>query len=100
MLNELNALESKISQVVALCRSLRTENDGLREQLALPRPRTERLAERMAAACAGLNNWPNNCPKPRPENSDPMPNDANFLDITLLGKEYRVACPPDQRAAC
>ncbi|MBL8375273.1 cell division protein ZapA [Accumulibacter sp.] len=28
-----------------------------------------------------------------------MPNDANFLDITLLGKEYRVACPPDQRAA-
>lgn len=28
-----------------------------------------------------------------------MPNDANFLDIVLLGKEYRVACPPDQHAA-
>ncbi|EXI82032.1 MAG: Z ring-associated protein ZapA [Candidatus Accumulibacter appositus] len=28
-----------------------------------------------------------------------MPNEANFLDITLLGKEYRVACPPDERAA-
>ncbi|MEF8697817.1 MAG: cell division protein ZapA [Candidatus Accumulibacter sp. UW26] len=28
-----------------------------------------------------------------------MPNEAHFLDITLLGKEYRVACPPDQRAA-
>ncbi|EXI74676.1 MAG TPA: cell division protein ZapA [Candidatus Accumulibacter phosphatis] len=28
-----------------------------------------------------------------------MPNDANFLDIILLGKEYRVACPPDQHAA-
>jgi len=28
-----------------------------------------------------------------------MPNDASFLDITLLGKEYRVACPPDQRGA-
>jgi len=28
-----------------------------------------------------------------------MPNEANFLDITLLGKEYRVACPPEQRAA-
>lgn len=28
-----------------------------------------------------------------------MPNEASFLDITLLGKEYRVACPPDQRSA-
>lgn len=28
-----------------------------------------------------------------------MTNDANHLDITLLGKEYRVACPPDERAA-
>jgi len=28
-----------------------------------------------------------------------MPNEAHFLDITLLGKEYRVACPPEQRAA-
>jgi cell division protein ZapA len=23
----------------------------------------------------------------------------NFLDITLLGKEYRVACPPEERDA-
>lgn len=28
-----------------------------------------------------------------------MPNEANFLDITLLGKEYRVACPPEEREA-
>ena len=28
-----------------------------------------------------------------------MPNEARFLDITLLGKEYRVACPPQERAA-
>ncbi len=28
-----------------------------------------------------------------------MTKDANFLDIHLLGKEYRVACPPDQRDA-
>lgn len=26
-----------------------------------------------------------------------MPNEANFLDISLLGKEYRVACPPEER---
>ena len=25
------------------------------------------------------------------------PGDVNFLDITLLGKEYRVACPPEDR---
>ena len=28
-----------------------------------------------------------------------MPNEANYLDITLLGKEYRVACPPEERDA-
>ena len=28
-----------------------------------------------------------------------MPNEASFLDITLLGKGYRVACPPEERAA-
>jgi len=28
-----------------------------------------------------------------------MANHANFLDITLLGKEYRVACPPDEKDA-
>lgn len=28
-----------------------------------------------------------------------MPYDANYLDITLLGKEYRVACPPEEHGA-
>ncbi len=28
-----------------------------------------------------------------------MPNEANYLDIVLLGKEYRVACPPEEREA-
>jgi cell division protein ZapA len=28
-----------------------------------------------------------------------MPNEANYLDITLLGKEYRVACPPAEHGA-
>lgn len=28
-----------------------------------------------------------------------MTNDATFLDIVLLGKEYRVACPPAEREA-
>jgi cell division protein ZapA len=53
----------------------------------------------MGSPFPDLNNWPNYCPNSRPENSYLMPNETNFLDITLLGKEYRVACPPDQRAA-
>jgi cell division protein ZapA len=28
-----------------------------------------------------------------------MPNEANYLDILLLGKEYRVACPPAEHDA-
>ncbi len=28
-----------------------------------------------------------------------MPNENHYLDITLLGKEYRVACPPEERDA-
>lgn len=28
-----------------------------------------------------------------------MSNDVTFLDIVLLGKEYRVACPPEEREA-
>ncbi len=28
-----------------------------------------------------------------------MPNETHYLDITLLGKEYRVACPPEERDA-
>jgi cell division protein ZapB len=54
MLNELNALESKVSQVVALCRSLRSENERLREQLAVAEQDRNSLAERMAAATARL----------------------------------------------
>ena len=54
MLNELNALESKIAQVVALCRELRSENNGLRERLASAETDRQRLAERMATACARI----------------------------------------------
>ena len=28
-----------------------------------------------------------------------MPNETNYLDIVLLGKEYRVACPGEERDA-
>ncbi len=54
MLNELNTLESKVSEVVALCRSLRSENERLREQLTVAEQDRNSLAERMAAATARL----------------------------------------------
>ncbi|WP_313951889.1 hypothetical protein [Accumulibacter sp.] len=54
MLNELNALESRVAEVVALCRSLRTDNDLLREQLAVAETEKQRLAERMGTACVRL----------------------------------------------
>jgi cell division protein ZapA len=28
-----------------------------------------------------------------------MPAEPNYLDVTIMGREYRVACTPDERAA-
>jgi cell division protein ZapB len=64
MVNELNALESKITQVVSLCRTLRAENSQLKQRLAkadaeqkalndrmeLARQRLEQLAEQLPEA--------------------------------------------------
>ena len=50
MVNELNALESKIAQVAALCRALRAENAQLKQQLATAENDKINLAERMASA--------------------------------------------------
>ncbi len=50
MVNELNALESKIAQVASLCRSLRAENNQLRQQLAISEDEKKQLEARMDAA--------------------------------------------------
>jgi cell division protein ZapB len=54
MVNELNALESKIAQAVALCRDLRAENIELRQQLAAAEGEKRRVVERMNTACVRL----------------------------------------------
>lgn len=50
MVNELNALESKIVQVASLCRTLRAENTQLRQQLAAAEAERNGLVERMETA--------------------------------------------------
>ena len=50
MVNELNALESKIAEVASLCRTLRAENTQLRQQLATTESDYASLAQRMELA--------------------------------------------------
>ena len=50
MVNELNALESKIAQVATLCRALRVENAQLRQQLATAEVEKKGLTDRMDTA--------------------------------------------------
>lgn len=50
MVNELNALESKIAQVAGLCRSLRNENRELQLRLTALESEKRQLAERMSDA--------------------------------------------------
>jgi uncharacterized protein (TIGR02449 family) len=50
MVNEFNALESKITQVTSLCRALQSDNNLLRQQLASAEAEKNGLAERMEMA--------------------------------------------------
>jgi cell division protein ZapB len=50
MVNELNALESKIAQVAGLCRSLRNENRELQLRLTALEAEKRQLVERMSDA--------------------------------------------------
>ncbi len=50
MVNELNALESKITQVVSLCRTLRAENSQLKQRLAKADAEQKALSDRMELA--------------------------------------------------
>ena len=54
MVNELDALESKIIQVTSLCRTLRAENIQLKQQLASAEGDRMGLVERMEMARSRL----------------------------------------------
>jgi cell division protein ZapB len=50
MVNELNALASRIAQVAALCRTLRAENANLTQRLAAAEADRSRVLQRMSEA--------------------------------------------------
>jgi cell division protein ZapB len=54
MINELNALESKIVLVTSLCHTLRAENSQLKQQLASAEGDRKGLLERMESARSRL----------------------------------------------
>ena len=54
MVNELNALESKIAQVAGLCRALRNENRDLQQRLRRLEAEKRQLTERMDTARSRL----------------------------------------------
>ena len=54
MINELDALESKIVQVTSLCHTLRAENSKLKQQLASAEGDRKGLLERMESARSRL----------------------------------------------
>ena len=50
MINELNALESKIAEVASLCRALRAETAQLKQQLVTLESDRSNLTQRMESA--------------------------------------------------
>ena len=53
---ELNSLDDKISQLIQLCHRLRTDNSGLRQQLAAVQNQNKQLTEKIEAARQRLEN--------------------------------------------
>ena len=51
---ELRSLEDKVNQVAALCQRLRSDNHGLRQQLAAALNDNKQLAEKIGIATARL----------------------------------------------
>ena len=59
---ELNSLETKVAQFVALCERLRAENSELRQQLAAARSDAQRLNDKIDGATERLEGLLNRLP--------------------------------------
>ena len=71
MINELDALESKIAQVVTLCRSLRAENADLRQKLSAAEAERSLAWQRMETARARIEALAAQLPGPGGSAADP-----------------------------
>lgn len=60
---ELTALEEKISQLIKLCRRLRTENTDLRQQVAKAAAENKNMAEKISGAKTRLEALLNQMPE-------------------------------------
>lgn len=67
MINELDALEDKVIQVVSLCRELRAENSLLRRQLAAADAERKMLAGRAEMACGRIEQLAQRLPEGKTE---------------------------------
>jgi len=61
---DLDGLEDRVTQLVALCRRLRTENGSLRQQLVVAQNENKRLNERIDAAKARVDALIERVPSP------------------------------------
>src|SRR5881628_1965354 len=91
---ELATLEEKIRQTARLCQRLRDENRGLRQQLAALQGDKRQLAEKIDGAKSTRD----------PAQADPritfrMNQKSKTLDVTIMGRTYKVACTEEERNA-
>ena len=63
MESDLKALEQKLTQFVALCQRLRTDNQQLRQQLATAMSDNKQLSEKIGTATNRLENLLNQIPE-------------------------------------
>lgn len=64
METDLDGLEERVTQLVALCRRLRTENGSLRQQLVVVQNENKQLNERIEAAKARVDALIERVPSP------------------------------------
>ena len=90
---ELKALEAKISQFIEMCARLRADNQQLRQQLASAVNQSKRLEEKITSAASAARNAARADTFRRGRMSE-----ARSLQITIMGRDFRVACPEDEQS--
>jgi uncharacterized protein (TIGR02449 family) len=83
----LDQLERKVDQMVAICASLRSENQDLRAHVASLEAEKAALTKKIDITRERLEGLMDEAARRM----------SKTLEIKLLGKDYRVACKPEER---